>query len=122
MNVDSLYSIESRERRADEIEYHLRLDATHPVYRAHFPDEPVTPGVCLVRMAVELLGDAIGRRMRLSVLRNAKFLSVLSPIETPEVECVVRKISMDDEEVSGTSEIRSKESVIARISLICHIF
>lgn len=122
MNVDSLYSIESRERHADEIEYHLRLDATHPVYRAHFPDEPVTPGVCLVRMAVELLGDAIGRRVRLSVLRNAKFLSVLSPIETPEVECVVRKISMDGEEVSGTSEIRSKESVIARISLICHIF
>ena len=39
-----------------------------------------------------------------------------------KMECVVRKISMDGEEVSGTSEIRSKESVIARISLICHIF
>ncbi len=44
-----------------------------PVYRAHFPDFPITPGVCLVRMAMELMGK------QLTGAKDIKFLTPVFP-------------------------------------------
>ena len=35
----------------------LRLLPESPVYRGHFPGYPITPGVCLVQMALEVIGQ-----------------------------------------------------------------
>ncbi|MBR3096653.1 MAG: hydroxymyristoyl-ACP dehydratase, partial [Bacteroidales bacterium] len=35
----------------------LRLLPESPVYKGHFPGYPITPGVCLVEMALEAIGQ-----------------------------------------------------------------
>ena len=39
--------------------YEIALNAQHFIYQAHFPGEPITPGVCILQMACELLGVGI---------------------------------------------------------------
>ena len=34
--------------------YEIALNAQHFIYQAHFPGEPITPGVCILQMACEL--------------------------------------------------------------------
>ncbi len=34
---------------------HIRLHTTHPVFRAHFPGNPITPGACIVQAIGVLL-------------------------------------------------------------------
>ena len=48
---DSLYHIVSCESGKAVV----RLDPSSPVYAAHFPGYPITPGVILIQIATELL-------------------------------------------------------------------
>ena len=85
----------------------IGLRADHPIYRAHFPGNPITPGVCIVQMVGELLADRVGRRLMLSQVVNLKFVAPLSPVDTPEV--IVRLTAVDDD---GTV-CRAKGDVVA---------
>lgn len=49
------------------------LNVQHPIYKAHFPDKPITPGACLVQIAEELLQQQIVR------ITNLKFLQIVPP-------------------------------------------
>lgn len=49
------------------------------VYKAHFPDKPITPGVCMIGAVVELLSQASGKALQLAKVNNIKYLSMMSP-------------------------------------------
>ena len=51
----TLYQVVSREPSGAVV----RLLADSPVYAAHFPGYPITPGVTIVQMALELMGRTL---------------------------------------------------------------
>jgi len=119
---NSLYEIASRQDTADGgVAYELTLHADHVIYRAHFPSLPVTPGVCLVQMACELLEDDLARPLQIVRVKNVKFLSVVSPVETPHITCTLRKIALDetDGSVSMQAQITADDRAMAKISMVC---
>ena len=76
---DSLYSIQKKQQQESAVCYDLALHADHFIYQAHFPGEPITPGVCVIQMAKELLEDHLQRPLAVSTVKNVKFLNVISP-------------------------------------------
>ena len=55
---NSLYQITGKETNGTAVSYDLQLDASHVIYQAHFPGEPITPGVCIIQIAKELLEES----------------------------------------------------------------
>ena len=49
------------------------------IYKAHFPGFPVTPGVCIVGMAVELASALTGKKLSLSEAKDIKFVTPIFP-------------------------------------------
>ena len=90
---------------------HLRLNADHVIYRAHFPGNPITPGVCIVQMIAELLSQQVGRKLTLSKIVNLKFVSTISPVEHPLID--VNLSAVDDNGV----ECRAKGTITADADL-----
>ena len=87
--------------------FQLRLNPDHVIYQAHFPGNPITPGVCIVQMIGELLGERLGRRFTVSKIVNLKFVSTISPVETPLVD-----LHFDAMEYAG-NECRVKGMITA---------
>ena len=56
-----------------------------PIYAAHFPEFPITPGVCLVQMALELMGCS---------LLGAKDIKFVQPV-LPDAELRLEWIVQD---------------------------
>ena len=56
-----------------------RIDAGHPALPGHFPGQPVVPAVVLLDFTARALGDALGRRVRVTAVPAVKFLSPLLP-------------------------------------------
>ncbi len=79
-------------------EFTIRLNPEHKIYRAHFPGDPITPGVCIIQIGLELLGLALGCGLELCRVKNVKFLSILRPAGVP-VTVSIRKIT--EESISG---------------------
>jgi 3-hydroxymyristoyl/3-hydroxydecanoyl-(acyl carrier protein) dehydratase len=74
----------------------VALDADNPIYGMHFPGNPVTPGVCLIKACKELMEIHSGRRMFLRRLVNVKFLAVISPAEHSIIRFTFTKIDRSD--------------------------
>ncbi len=78
---NNLYEVESVDTTLSRVTVRLKPDSV--IYSAHFPGDPVTPGVCIIGMAVEAFDLLEGHKWRIGEVVNAKFLAVMSPAATP---------------------------------------
>ena len=46
--------------------FRLRLNPEHFIYQAHFPGEPVTPGVCILQIGKELLAELLQESLEIT--------------------------------------------------------
>ena len=96
----------------------VRLLPDSVIYRSHFPDRPVTPGVCVVRMVRELLGRHLGVELALVDALNVKFLQVIDPVEYPEI--IVRFLKIDREDggvLKVSAAVSAGETTLCKLSL-----
>ncbi|MCQ2142782.1 MAG: beta-hydroxyacyl-ACP dehydratase [Bacteroidales bacterium] len=82
---DSFYKVISRTENECGNIYKIALNPDHRIYKAHFPGYPVTPGVCVVEIAVELASLLAGRKLDCKGARDIKFLTPIIPTETKEL-------------------------------------
>jgi 3-hydroxyacyl-[acyl-carrier-protein] dehydratase len=61
----------------------VELNADHPVYRGHFPDSPIAPGVCVVQMIKEVVMQHYQRNLLMTEAGNIKFMALMNPNHNP---------------------------------------
>lgn len=117
--LNNLYEITSRQQDGTAHVYAVSLNPASTIYKAHFPGQPVTPGVCIIQTAVELLSDALDSRLSLAEVKNAKFLAVLTPSDS-SISVRLDKISSDaDGLVKAQATVASPETTYSKISFVC---
>ena len=117
---NSLYTIADKKMEGSGIFYQILLDKNHFIYKAHFPNEPITPGVCIIQIAKELLEDYLHEEYEISYVKNIKFLSVLSPLSTPSVAYVFDKITIlpETNECKTQVQVQQDNVLFAKLSII----
>ena len=117
---NSLYTIADKKMEGSGIFYQILLDKNHFIYKAHFPNEPITPGVCIIQIAKELLEDYLHEEYEISYVKNIKFLSVLSPLSTPSVAYVFDKITFlpETNECKTQVQVQQDNVLFAKLSII----
>lgn len=100
--------------------YELELIPTSVIYQAHFPGEPITPGVCIVQMGKELVEDALQQELHISYVKNVKFLSILTPTQSASATFLLQKItsSEDGKEVKAQIVVTSGDETKAKLSMV----
>ena len=121
MLKDSLYKILSINNITDGISYRIKLLRDCPIYAAHVPGKPVTPGVCILQMVEELLADHSRRPLRIAIIKNAKFLTMLTPTEEVLQVNLFSIIQEEGQQVKVQSTVTdSSGTIYAKVSLICN--
>lgn len=114
---DNLYTIVGKDIIEGKQSFIIVLKPSCAIYAAHFPEMPITPGVCIIRIVEELLEEALGYHLRLCAIKNAKFLTVLKP----DGQKILVNYSVIKEEGEFTSSqviiTDLKNNVYARLSL-----
>ncbi len=109
---DSLYHIVSCESGKAVV----RLDPSSPVYAAHFPGYPITPGVILIQIATELLSEeacVCGGSLELEEAVNVKFVSPVIPGE----ETLLTYLFAPDGELRWKVNVLCSETLCAKMTL-----
>lgn len=63
----------------------ISLNAAHPIFKGHFEQMPVVPGVCQTQMIMELLQEELGYSLRMATGDNIKFTGMIVPEQHPKV-------------------------------------
>ena len=105
----------------DEATYDVHFDPSHYIYKAHFPNQPVTPGVCIIQMVTELASQLTKKELSLQCAKNVKFLSLLIPNKETPVQV---ELKVEHEQVQAPklwyvkAVVKQGTSTIAKFSLV----
>lgn len=119
MNLkNNLYIIKSSD--VEKRSFLIELLPNSIIYKAHFPGHPITPGVCIVQIATELLLEFMHKNLVLKTIANAKFLSIINPEEDKEVIFNIKKLTIDETEKKISVSIivqDQSDKIYSKISL-----
>ena len=85
MTIKDLYTYDLIEHEDNAIEAVIYINENSTIYKGHFPQFAVTPGVCQVLMIKEILEEEFGSPMRLSAARSIKFTAIHEPGMVKEI-------------------------------------
>jgi 3-hydroxyacyl-[acyl-carrier-protein] dehydratase len=127
--LNHLYSIDTIAQSDERIICTIRLIAGSPIYKAHFPMQPITPGACIVQMAVEMYEEfqVSGFKFQVSPLKNidivkvksAKFLHAMIPGDDRVFRYLIKQKASDHGDIQLQVAVTSDDVTYAKLSLVC---
>lgn len=102
-------------RLVSPVEPLIRLEPGNVIFKAHFPDYPITPGAVQIRVATELLENHLGKGLTLARVGDLKFMEPLFP--GAEVTYSFTELVEADGHLKVELTVRLEEKVFSRMSL-----
>ena len=112
---NTFYTIGKTESAGNTHRVRAILNPSHQIYEVHFPGNPITPGVCLLQMAIEILNLKFERNLRMVQAKNIKFLKVINPLENPEVEFLIQ-FKTENDLIFADIDIVAGNQVFTKVS------
>ena len=116
----SFFSVLSSEVAEGLGTYNLRLDRDHFIFRCHFPEQPIVPGVCIVQMLSELIAGYAGRKLYVKEMRRVKFVGPVYPDQTPQLSYRITSYNDDGQTVTVSAVLTplgEGSNVLCKLSL-----
>ena len=110
MSQNDLFTFTYPAAEADTVKVNIKLNPLHPVFEAHFPGRPILPGVYMMQMVKEVVETWTGKKIRLVLGQDLKFLSVINPEENTVLQMEL-KISTEGEKIRIVAQLLSKAVV-----------
>ncbi len=90
MLIKDYYIIESQESISDSVTlFDIRLCPDCPIYQGHFPEQPVSPGVCNIQMLKELAEKVAGTRFVMNQLNLCRLTTLITPNNHPTLQAYI---------------------------------
>lgn len=88
----------------------IHLNSEHPIYKGHFEQIPITPGVCQAQIIKELLMEKFQVELQLSESDSLKFLAMINPQINPDLNIAMNV--KKNENVLDVSAVISDEQTV----------
>lgn len=114
-----MYQIQLHKKEEGSSEHTLRFNASHEVFAAHFPGSPIVPGAVLIDVVRSVASEVFGKNMRVTEVKNVKFITVIIPKSEEDLKIVSRYSVVEDgylfkSVISGADCIFAKFDVLVK--------
>ena len=86
MLIKDFYTIHSFNKSENSLFAEIRLNPAHEVYKGHFPQQAVVPGVIQLQIIKELLEKGLSANLMIKEVIVAKYLNMIAPEENPVLD------------------------------------
>jgi 3-hydroxyacyl-[acyl-carrier-protein] dehydratase len=84
MNLNGdFYKVKEKTSAGNKISVVIELDPSHEIYKGHFPQQPIVPGVLQIQILKELLEEQTGKKFMMTAGDNIKFTGMIIPSQSP---------------------------------------
>lgn len=116
MLINNLYQIVELENIENVIHAAIELNKEHEIFKGHFPDVPVLPGVVMMQMCKEIIENVEGLKLQILKAANMKFLMMLNPEKTNNIKVEILLKEKSDELIKIQSKISSDLGIHFKMS------
>jgi 3-hydroxyacyl-[acyl-carrier-protein] dehydratase len=119
--LDNLFLIKSSSSNDGELTNEIELVESHFIYKAHFPENPITPGVCIVQIAQEMLEMHLGKNLLLNTLNNIKYMAIMSPTDNSVVKYRINYKKEDESTLKIKVVVNNENATFSKFSATYNI-
>lgn len=119
--LDNLFLIKSSSSNDGELTNEIELVESHFIYKAHFPENPITPGVCIVQIAQEMLEMHLGKKLLLNTLNNIKYMAIMSPTDNSVVKYRINYKKEDESTLKIKVVVNNENATFSKFSATYNI-
>ncbi|KIA98069.1 3-hydroxyacyl-ACP dehydratase [Flavobacterium sp. KMS] len=117
MVLKDFYKILSLENTNDsKYDAVILVNDKHDVFKGHFPDNPIMPGVCMIQIIKELSETITKSNLMMQTLSNVKFMALINPEVTPELRLELDITTTEDGLVKVKNTTYFNETVALKLS------
>lgn len=109
MLLNNFFTITRQDKSDLSIDSQIKLNAEHPIYKGHFPHQPVLPGVCMIQILAELTGVALGKDVAIKKGSQVKFLVPIIPQKYPDLQVKISYTVAEDGSLNISGSIHAEE-------------
>ena len=94
--INDFYTVESTQTEDNKITATILLNQQHAIFKGHFEQMPVVPGVCQTQMIKELLQQTTHKNLSLAKGDNIKFTGMIVPTQHPKIQLEINYKSLEN--------------------------
>ncbi|SMD32174.1 3-hydroxyacyl-[acyl-carrier-protein] dehydratase [Reichenbachiella faecimaris] len=109
-NFEQLVQLQETNSNASGYTFEVIINREHAIFKGHFPERAILPGVAMVeifRRATEL---ATGKKLRMKSSKSLKFLKMVEPSQTTRLNLSLSFKSID-KKIVAQGELNTEEGV-----------
>ena len=110
--IINLVSVES------EVKATIKLNPNHKVYKGHFPDQAVVPGVIQLQIVKEILENHLSKNLFMGNITQVKYLVPITPVEVPELHISITYKNDDEGNLKSNVFISFEETIFTKARVI----
>ena len=93
----------------------LTLNPQHPIFEGHFPNNPITPGVCMMQIIKNLTEEITRHKLFLAKTTNVKFMALINPMTHPVLQLTLA-IQYKDADIQVKNTTSFDETVALKLT------
>ena len=95
-SLEGLYTLDDLAVADTKATAKITINKDHIVFKGHFPDNPVMPGVCMIQIIKEITEKIVNKTLFMQSANNIKFMAIINPFLTPELELQLEIIETEE--------------------------
>jgi len=115
MILEGFYEVLNTALAGDDAVTTLKVNKDHEIYKGHFPNRPVTPGVVLMQLFKEEAERIFDKDLQLVRAENVKFTAVFDPSHDSGLS-LESNLTETGEFIKLKGIAKNKEGIVLKIS------
>lgn len=95
--MNNLYTVREINRyEKNKITVLIDLNARHDIFKGHFPENPILPGVCCIQIIKEIMAYELQKEIILSQASSIKYISFINPNVHRSISFAIEYMEKED--------------------------
>jgi len=92
----TFYRVKEQTTEDTKLRAVLQIHPENEIFKGHFPDIPIVPGVCMLQIVRELTEKKLEKILAISEVSNMKFISAFNPLEHNSAVMEISHVQMGE--------------------------
>ena len=117
MLISNFYKKEKSNLKDEIIIFSIKLNPNHEVYKGHFPQQAVVPGVIQLQIAKELLEENLKLKLMMDDISQVKYLRPIIPEQNSDLIFEITIKDKNESAVKANINVTAEETIFTKAKI-----